>query len=44
MIGVAGTHTTSCYAAEDECSIDEHVAAVLSSLADWPDHRADGAA
>lgn len=44
MIGVAGAHTYSCYAAEDECDLDGHVRAVLTALAEWPDRRADGAA
>ena len=44
MIGVAGAHTYTCYAAEDECSHADHVTAVLTALADWPDRRADGAA
>lgn len=44
MVGVAGAHTYSCYAAEDECSLAEHVTALLAALAEWPDRRADGAA
>ena len=32
------------YAAEDECTLDEHVTEMRSTLADWPDRRADGAA
>lgn len=43
MIGVAGPWTGSCYLAEDECGADEHVEAVRSSLATWPDPE-DGAA
>ena len=42
--GAAGPHTYTCYAAEDECSHADHVTAVLTALADWPDRRADGAA
>lgn len=44
MVGVGGTHTYTCYAAEDECSLAEHVTALLAALAEWPDRRADGAA
>ncbi len=44
MIGAAGAFTYSCYAAEDECSLEEHVAEMRTTLADWPDRRADGAA
>lgn len=44
MIGVGGACTYTCYAAEDECSVVEHVTAVLAALAEWPDRRADGAA
>lgn len=44
MIGVGGAHTYTCYSAEDECSLEEHVTALLASLAEWPDRRADGAA
>ncbi|MFN7150501.1 MAG: hypothetical protein ACK4V6_13600 [Microthrixaceae bacterium] len=44
MIGVAGAHTSTSYRAEDECSVAEHVQDILSTLAEWPDRRADGAA
>ena len=44
MVGVGGTHTYTCYSAEDECSLAEHVTALLAALAEWPDRRADGAA
>ena len=44
MIGAAGAFTYSCYAAEDEGSLEEHVAEMRTTLADWPDRRADGAA
>ncbi len=44
MVGVGGSHTYTCYAAEDECSLAEHVTALLAALAEWPDRRADGAA
>jgi hypothetical protein len=44
MIGVAGAHVSTIYAAEDECPVAQHVTAVLAALADWPDRRADGAA
>ncbi len=44
MIGVAGSHTSTGYRAEDECSIGEHVEDILATLAEWPDRRADGAA
>jgi hypothetical protein len=44
MIGMAGSATCSCYAAEDECSLAEHVTALLTATAEWPDRRADGAA
>ncbi|MDQ2679002.1 MAG: hypothetical protein M3Y51_09685 [Actinomycetota bacterium] len=44
MIGAAGAFTYSCYAAEDECSLEEHVTEMRTTLADWPDRRADGAA
>ena len=39
MVGVGGTHTYTCYAAEDECSLAEHVTALLAALAEWPDRR-----
>ncbi len=44
MVGASGAFTYSCYAAEDECTLDEHVTEMRSTLADWPDRRADGAA
>lgn len=44
MVGMAGPSTYSCYAAEDECSLAEHVTALLTATAEWPDRRADGAA
>jgi hypothetical protein len=44
MVGMAGPSTCSCYAAEDECSLAEHVTALLTATAEWPDRRADGAA
>jgi hypothetical protein len=44
MVGVGGTHTYTCYSAEDECSLAEHVTALLAALAEWTDRRADGAA
>ncbi len=44
MIGAAGATAYSCYAAEDECAVPQHVTAILEALAEWPDRRADGAA
>lgn len=44
MVGAAGAFTYSCYAAEDECPLEDHVAEMRTTLADWPDRRADGAA
>lgn len=44
MIGAAGAFTYSCYAAEDEYGLDDHVTEMRATLADWPDRRADGAA
>lgn len=44
MVGIGGTHTYSCYSAEDECSLADHVTALLAALAEWPDRRDDGAA
>ena len=44
MVAISGAHTYTCYAAEDECSIDDHVTAMLNALAQWPDRRDDGAA
>ena len=44
MVGVGGTSVSTIYAAQDEYSLTEHVTAVLASLADCPDRRADGAA
>lgn len=43
MVGVAGPWTGSCYQAEDECSLDEHVESIRSSLDMWP-RGEDGAA
>ncbi len=44
MIGAAGEAAYSCYSAEDEASLAEHVTEIRTALADWPDRRADGAA
>lgn len=37
MIGTAGEWTYSCYAAEDELSIDDHIESVRDAAAAWPD-------
>ncbi len=44
MIAMSGARTYTCYAAEDEASVGEHVRAMLNALAQWPDSRDDGAA
>jgi len=44
MIGAAGGDAYSCYSAQDEASLADHVAEIRRALTDWPDRRADGAA
>lgn len=44
MIGATGAFTTTCYHAEDDATVAEHVEAMRISLEEWPDQRADGAA
>jgi hypothetical protein len=44
MVGMVSDQAYSAYAAEDECSLAEHVTTMLAALAEWPDRRADGAA
>lgn len=36
MVAMSGPQTYTCYTAEDECSIGDHVGAMLSALRDWP--------
>lgn len=44
MLGMVGEEAVSCYSAEDDGTLAEHVQAMLDTASDWPDRRADGAA
>ena len=41
MVAISGAHTYTCYAAEDESPIEDHVTAMLNALTRWPDRRDD---
>ncbi len=38
MIGAAGEWTHSCYAAEDEMSLEDHIEAIRVAASTWPNH------
>ncbi|MGB3409955.1 MAG: hypothetical protein WBA45_02060 [Microthrixaceae bacterium] len=42
MIGTAGEWTRSCYSAEDEMSLDDHIEAIRVASSEWPDHPGSG--
>jgi len=42
MVGTAGEWTYSCYAAEDEQSLDDHIESVRLAAAQWPDAPGGG--
>ncbi|HTN99384.1 MAG TPA: hypothetical protein VL068_01815 [Microthrixaceae bacterium] len=41
MIGAAGEWTRSCYCAEDEMSLDDHIETIRVASSNWPDHPGD---